>query len=54
MSPVEVGSLAIVALLFLIYLGMPIGIGMLSVSFVYSEGGRCILWIFTVVFAAPA
>jgi C4-dicarboxylate transporter, DctM subunit len=34
MSPVEVGSLAIVALLFLIYLGMPIGIGMLSVSFV--------------------
>ena len=34
MSPVEIGSLAIVALLFLIYLGMPIGIGMLSVSFV--------------------
>ncbi|POF27874.1 TRAP transporter large permease [Roseibium marinum] len=33
MSPVEIGSLAIVALLVLIYLGMPIGIGMLAVSF---------------------
>jgi len=33
MSPVEIGSIAIVALLVLIYLGMPIGIGMLAVSF---------------------
>jgi len=34
MSPVEVGSLAIAGLIFLIYIGMPIGIGMLAVSFV--------------------
>lgn len=34
MSPVDIGSLAVLALLLLIYLGMPIGIGMLSVSFV--------------------
>jgi C4-dicarboxylate transporter, DctM subunit len=33
MSPLEIGSAAIVALLVLIYLGMPIGIGMLVVSF---------------------
>ncbi|TYC52570.1 TRAP transporter large permease [Rhodobacterales bacterium] len=33
MSPVEIGSAAIVVLLVLIYLGMPIGIGMLAVSF---------------------
>jgi len=33
-SPVEVGSLAIVALVVLIYLGMPIGISMLGVSFI--------------------
>ncbi|MCO5731280.1 TRAP transporter large permease [Rhizobium sp. SSA_523] len=33
MSPVEVGSLSIIALIVLIYLGMPIGIGMLAVSF---------------------
>jgi C4-dicarboxylate transporter DctM subunit len=33
-SPVEIGSLGIVALIFLIYLGMPIGISMLGVSFV--------------------
>lgn len=33
MSPVEIGSAAVVALLVLIYLGMPIGIGMLAVSF---------------------
>lgn len=33
MSPVEIGAAAIVALLVLIYLGMPIGIGMLAVSF---------------------
>jgi C4-dicarboxylate transporter, DctM subunit len=33
MSPVEVGSLAIGALVVLIYLGMPIGVGMLAVSF---------------------
>ncbi|QHQ33854.1 TRAP transporter large permease [Algicella marina] len=33
MSPFEIGSLAIAALLFLIWLGMPIGVGMLTVSF---------------------
>lgn len=33
MSPIEVGSYAIVALIVLIYLGMPIGISMLGVSF---------------------
>lgn len=33
MSPVEIGSTAVVALIVLIYLGMPIGIGMLAVSF---------------------
>lgn len=33
MSPVEIGTMAIGALVLLIYLGMPIGIGMLSVSF---------------------
>lgn len=33
MSPVEIGSLAVLALLVLIYLGMPIGIAMLAVSF---------------------
>jgi C4-dicarboxylate transporter DctM subunit len=33
MSPFEIGILAIVGLLVLIYLGMPIGIGMLTVSF---------------------
>lgn len=33
MTPIEIGSLATVALLVLIYLGMPIGIGMLTVSF---------------------
>ena len=33
MSPVEIGSYAIVALIVLIYLGMPIGISMLGVSF---------------------
>jgi len=33
MSPLEIGSVAIVALLVLIYIGMPIGIGMLFVSF---------------------
>lgn len=33
MSPVEIGTMAIGALVMLIYLGMPIGIGMLSVSF---------------------
>lgn len=33
MSPVEIGSAAIAALLVLIYLGMPIGISMLAVSF---------------------
>ncbi|MBO0347398.1 TRAP transporter large permease [Roseibium sp. CAU 1637] len=33
MSPVEIGSLAVAALLVLIYLGMPIGVGMLAVSF---------------------
>ena len=32
MSPVEIGSLAIGALVVLIYVGMPIGIGMLAVS----------------------
>jgi len=32
-SPVEIGSYAIVALIVLIYLGMPIGISMLGVSF---------------------
>ncbi len=34
MSPLEIGSLATVALIVLIYIGMPIGIGMLFVSFV--------------------
>lgn len=34
MSPVEIGAAAIVGLIVLIYLGMPIGIGMLFVSFV--------------------
>ena len=34
MSPLEIGSYAIGALVILIYLGMPIGIGMLTVSFV--------------------
>lgn len=34
MTPVEIGSAAIAALLVLIYLGMPIGISMLAVSFV--------------------
>lgn len=33
MSPTEIGALAIVGLLVLIYIGMPIGIGMLFVSF---------------------
>lgn len=33
MSPVEIGSIAVAALLVLIYLGMPIGICMLAVSF---------------------
>lgn len=33
MSPVEIGALATLGLLVLIYLGMPIGIGMLTVSF---------------------
>jgi tripartite ATP-independent transporter DctM subunit len=33
MSPVEIGSYAIAALVVLIYLGMPIGVGMLAVSF---------------------
>ncbi|MCZ4291290.1 TRAP transporter large permease [Hoeflea alexandrii] len=33
MSPIEIGALATLALLVLIYLGMPIGIGMLTVSF---------------------
>lgn len=33
MSPVEVGGFAIAALILLIFLGMPIGIGMLAVSF---------------------
>jgi C4-dicarboxylate transporter, DctM subunit len=33
MSPVEIGGGAILALVVLIYLGMPIGIGMLAVSF---------------------
>jgi type VI protein secretion system component VasF len=33
MSPFEIGLLAIAGLLVLIYLGMPIGIGMLTVSF---------------------
>jgi C4-dicarboxylate transporter, DctM subunit len=33
MSPIEIGALATVGLLVLIYLGMPIGIGMLTVSF---------------------
>jgi TRAP-type mannitol/chloroaromatic compound transport system permease large subunit len=32
MSPIEIGSAAIAALILLIYLGMPIGIGMLLVS----------------------
>lgn len=34
MTPVEIGSYAVGALVFLIYLGVPIGIGMLAVSFV--------------------
>ncbi|WP_417683885.1 TRAP transporter large permease [Roseibium sp.] len=34
MTPVEIGSLAVLGLIVLIYLGMPIGIGMLSVSFI--------------------
>jgi C4-dicarboxylate transporter, DctM subunit len=34
MSPVEIGSFAIAVLLFLIYIGMPIAISMLTVSFV--------------------
>ena len=34
MSPVEIGTAAIIGLIVLIYLGMPIGIGMLFVSFV--------------------
>ncbi|HEV7436228.1 MAG TPA: TRAP transporter large permease subunit [Pseudorhizobium sp.] len=34
MSPVEIGSAAIAVLLLLIYLGMPIGISMLAVSFI--------------------
>ncbi len=34
MSPVEIGGLAIVALILLITIGMPIGIGMLLISFV--------------------
>lgn len=33
MSPVEIGTLAVAVLLFLIYLGIPIAIGMLTVSF---------------------
>ncbi|MEZ5666017.1 MAG: TRAP transporter large permease [Alphaproteobacteria bacterium] len=33
MTPAEIGGLAIAVLLLLIYLGMPIGIGMLTVSF---------------------
>jgi C4-dicarboxylate transporter DctM subunit len=33
MSPIEIGALATLGLLALIYLGMPIGIGMLTVSF---------------------
>ena len=33
MSPVEIGSTAILALVVLIYLGMPIGVAMLAVSF---------------------
>jgi C4-dicarboxylate transporter, DctM subunit len=33
MSPVEIGSYAILALVVLIYLGMPIGVAMLAVSF---------------------
>ena len=34
MSPVEIGSIAIVALVLLIVIGLPIGIGMLAVFFV--------------------
>jgi tripartite ATP-independent transporter DctM subunit len=34
MSPLEIGGFAIVALIVLIYIGMPIGVGMLLVSFV--------------------
>ncbi|MBC2774612.1 TRAP transporter large permease [Rhizobium sp. AQ_MP] len=34
MSPIEIGAAAIAALLVLIYLGMPIGVSMLAVSFV--------------------
>ena len=33
MSPVEIGALGIAALVFLIFVGMPIGFGMLLVSF---------------------
>ncbi len=33
MSPLEIGSVAIAGLLVLIYIGMPIGVGMLFVSF---------------------
>ena len=34
MSPVEVGTYAIFALIALIWIGMPIGVGMLVVSFI--------------------
>ncbi|MFD2856288.1 TRAP transporter large permease subunit [Seohaeicola zhoushanensis] len=34
MSPVEIGSLCVAALILLIFIGMPIGIGMLAVSLV--------------------
>ncbi|AXS42002.1 TRAP transporter large permease [Breoghania sp. L-A4] len=40
MSPIEIGYLAIVALLVLIYIGMPIGIGMLFVSYLAVAGIR--------------
>jgi C4-dicarboxylate transporter DctM subunit len=33
MTPLDVGIYAIVALIVLIYIGLPIGIGMLAVSF---------------------
>ena len=33
MSPLEIGSVAIAGLLVLIYIGMPIGVGMLLFSF---------------------
>ena len=33
MSPIEIGGCAVGALIVLIYLGLPIGIGMLTVSF---------------------